>query len=68
MACGEMIDTANDLLNQTISRLETAIGYRFRDSNQLRMALTHRSRVNEETSKGSQHNERLEFWATPSSG
>ena len=41
--------------------LEEAIGYRFRNPNTLRTALTHSSYANERTGKRDGCNERLEF-------
>jgi ribonuclease-3 len=41
------------------TRLERALGYRFRDARLLELALTHRSYANEQELEG--HNERLEF-------
>lgn len=43
------------------STFEKQIGYRFKDARLLEQAFTHRSYLNENRSKGREHNERLEF-------
>jgi ribonuclease-3 len=48
-------------LESDYSRLEQALGYRFRDRTRLCEALTHKSYLNEHAEEGRRHNERLEY-------
>ncbi len=48
-------------MNEKISELEQKIGVKFKDTNLLLQALTHRSYLNENTKWPLDHNERLEF-------
>ena len=53
-SASSLVDSSDDRLD----RLQSVLGYTFRDPNLLRLALTHRSAANE---AGTAHNERLEF-------
>lgn len=46
---------------KSFKEFEKTIGVRFKNENLLRQALTHRSYLNENPSRGARHNERLEF-------
>jgi ribonuclease-3 len=54
-------DSADTLTSTTLFDLENLIGYRFKDSELLLQALTHRSFVNEHEGKNFRNNESLEF-------
>lgn len=45
-----------------MEKLEKKIGYRFRNHELLKTALTHSSYANEARDRHTQSNERLEFW------
>jgi ribonuclease III len=51
----------NNSVGETLPDFEQALGYKFRDHDLLRRALTHKSYANERRETSSSHNERLEF-------
>ncbi len=51
----------NNSVGETLPDFEQALGYKFRDHELLRRALTHKSYANERRETSSSHNERLEF-------
>ena len=50
---------------QTLEDLQKQIKVSFKDPSLLERAFIHRSYLNEHPKSGLEHNERLEFWATP---